>query len=188
METAKFAENVDTVKRLIGNLVDDPDSEGLRDTPRRVAKFWQHMTRGYHEDLQSVVSRAVYSVEHEDMVVVRDVEVYSLCEHHMLPFFGKCNVGYIPDGRIIGLSKIPRLIDIFACRLQVQERLGNEIAQAVIDTINPKGVGVIIEAHHLCMKMRGVQKQNSFTVTSTMRGCFKSDLGVRSEFVSFVKS
>lgn len=188
METVKFSENVETVKRLIGNLVDDPEREGLRSTPRRVAKFWQHMTRGYHQTLREVVGNAVYSVDHEDMVVVRDVEVYSLCEHHLLPFFGKCHVGYIPDRNIIGLSKIPRLIDIYACRLQVQERMGHEISQAIIEAIKPKGVGVIIEAHHLCMKMRGVQKQHSFTVTSSMRGCFSKDLGVRNEFISFVKS
>jgi len=188
MEASKFDENVKTVKQLIGNLVDDPDREGLLDTPRRVAKFWEHMTGGYGEDPQRIVSSAVYHVQHEDMVVVRDVEVYSLCEHHMLPFFGKCHVGYIPDGKIIGLSKIPRLIDIFARRLQVQERMGDEIGQALIDAVKPKGVGVIIEAHHLCMKMRGVQKQNSFTLTSSMRGCFRSDLGVRNEFISFVRT
>ena len=187
METTKFDENISNIKHLIGNLVDDADRDGLQDTPRRVAKFWQYMTGGYREDLQSVVSKAVYQVEHDDMVVVRDVEVYSLCEHHMLPFFGKCHVGYIPDGKIIGLSKIPRLIDIFARRLQVQERMGHEISQALIKTIKPKGVGVIIEAHHLCMKMRGVQKQNSFTVTSSMHGCFHNDLSVRNEFISFVK-
>ena len=188
MDTAKFDENIQTVKQLIGNLVDDPDREGLLDTPRRVAKFWEHMTGGYREDPQSIVSNAVYSVEHEDMVIVRDVEVYSLCEHHMLPFFGKCHVGYIPAGKIIGLSKIPRLIDIFGRRLQVQERMGNEISQSLTDAIQPKGVGVIIEAHHLCMKMRGVQKQNSFTVTSSMHGCFRTDLGARNEFISFVRS
>ena len=187
METTKFDENISNIKHLIGNLVDDADRDGLQDTPRRVAKFWQYMTGGYREDLQSVVSKAVYQVEHDDMVVVRDVEVYSLCEHHMLPFFGKCHVGYIPDGKIIGLSKIPRLIDIFARRLQVQERMGHEISQALIKTIKPKGVGVIIEAHHLCMKMRGVQKQHSFTVTSSMHGCFQNDLSVRNEFISFVK-
>ena len=188
METSKFDENVKTVRQLIGNLVADPNREGLLDTPRRVAKFWEHMTGGYREDPQRIVSSAVYHVEHEDMVVVRDVEVYSLCEHHMLPFFGKCHVGYIPDGKIIGLSKIPRLIDIFARRLQVQERMGDEIGRALIDAIKPKGVGVIIEAHHLCMKMRGVQKQNSFTLTSSLRGCFHSDLGVRNEFISFVRT
>lgn len=189
METEKFTDNVSTVKRLIGNLVDDPEREGLRSTPRRVAKFWQYMTQGYRQDLQGVVGDAIYTVDQsDDMVVVRDVEVYSLCEHHMLPFFGKCHVGYIPDGKIVGLSKIPRLIEIYARRLQVQERLGNEIGQAVIDIISPKGVGVIIEAHHLCMKMRGVQKQYSFTVTSSMRGCFSKDLGVRHEFISFVKN
>lgn len=188
METTKFDQNINTVKQLLANLVEDPNREGLLDTPRRVAKFWEHMTGGYHEDPQKVVSNAIYSVEHEDMVVVRDVEVYSLCEHHMLPFFGKCHVGYIPAGKIVGLSKIPRLIDIFARRLQVQERMGHEISQALIEAINPKGVGVIIEAHHLCMKMRGVQKQNSFTVTSSMRNCFRSDLGVRNEFISFVKT
>ena len=188
METSKFDENIKTVKRLIGNLVEDPNREGLLDTPRRVAKFWEHMTGGYREDPQQIVSSAIYSVEHEDMVIVRDVEVYSLCEHHMLPFFGKCHVGYIPDRKIIGLSKIPRLIDIFGRRLQVQERMGNEISQSLVEAIKPKGVGVIIEAHHLCMKMRGVQKQNSFTVTSSMRGCFRSDLGARNEFISFVKT
>ena len=184
----KFNDNIKTVKRLIHNLVDDPSRGGLLDTPRRVAKFWQHMTAGYHQSAQEILSNAVYTVEHEDMVVVRDIEVYSLCEHHMLPFFGKCHVGYIPDGKIVGLSKIPRIIDIHARRLQVQERLGNEICETIIGALEPKGVGVVIEAHHLCMKMRGVQKQHSFTVTSSMRGCFQKDLGVRNEFISFIRS
>ena len=153
METEKFTDNMDTIKRLIGNLVDDPEREGLLDTPRRVAKFWQYMTAGYQMDIDKVAGDAIYRVEHDDMVIVRDVEIYSLCEHHLLPFFGKCHVGYVPDGRIIGLSKIPRIIDIFSRRLQVQEKLGDEISKAIIDIVKPKGVGVIIEAHHLCMKM-----------------------------------
>ena len=185
--TDKFAGNISAVKSLINNLVDDPDREGLRDTPRRVAKFWQQITNGYHQNVQNAVGKAIYAAEHEDMVIVRDVEFYSLCEHHLLPFFGKCHVGYIPDGKIVGLSKVPRIIEIFARRLQVQEKLGNEIGRALTDIIQPKGVGVVIEAHHLCMKMRGVQKQQSFTVTSTMFGCFKKDLGTRNEFISFLR-
>lgn len=188
IDTDKFTGNVSAVKSLLNNLVDDPNREGLRDTPRRVAKFWQQITSGYHQNVQDAVGKATYAADHEDMVIVRDVEFYSLCEHHMLPFFGKCHVGYIPDGKIVGLSKVPRIIEIFARRLQVQEKLGNEIGHALTEIIQPKGVGVVIEAHHLCMKMRGVQKQQSFTVTSTMLGCFKKDLGTRSEFISFLNN
>lgn len=178
--------NTVVIKNLLNNIVSDSDREGLRDTPRRVAKFWQHMTSGYHQNIQDAIGKAAYTADHDDLVVVRDVEFYSLCEHHLLPFFGKCHVGYVPDGKIVGLSKIPRIIEIFARRLQVQEKLGNEIGKALSETIHPKGVGVVIEAHHLCMKMRGVQKQQSFTVTSTMLGCFKKDLALRNEFISFL--
>lgn len=184
----KFDSNVIAVKSLIRNLVDDPDREGLQDTPRRVAKAWQQMTNGYHQNIQTAVGKAIYAADHDDLVVVRDVEFYSLCEHHLLPFFGKCHVGYVPNGKIVGLSKVPRIVEIFARRLQVQEKLSNEIGKALAEIIQPKGVAVVIEAHHLCMKMRGVQKQQSFTVTSSMLGCFKDDLGTRSEFISFLRN
>ena len=165
-------------------LGEDPEREGLMKTPERVAKAMAFLTRGYTEHLADIVGDAIFEEDHHNMVMVRDIELYSLCEHHLLPFFGKAHVAYIPDGRIVGLSKLPRLVDHFARRLQVQERLTEEIALAVEETLRPLGVGVVIEAYHLCMMMRGVEKQNSKTLTSAVRGLFRSDQRTREEFLT----
>jgi GTP cyclohydrolase I len=153
------------VRRMLLHLGEDPDREGLRRTPGRVAKSMRWLTRGYGKSIQDVIGNAVFEEAHESMVLVRDIEVYSLCEHHMLPFFGKAHIAYYPNGRIVGLSKLPRVVDVFARRLQVQERLTDQIADALMDVLEPMGVGVVVEAYHLCMMMRGVQKQNSKTVS-----------------------
>ena len=161
--------------------------EGLVKTPSRVAKAMRFLTQGYRQDPRDVLNGAVFEEVVDEMVVVRDIELYSLCEHHMVPFFGKCHVGYLPKGKILGLSKIPRLVDVYARRLQVQERLTNQIASALFDLLAPRGVGVVIEARHLCMMMRGVEKQNSRAVTSSLLGTFRSDARTRSEFLDFVR-
>ncbi|HEX6534985.1 MAG TPA: GTP cyclohydrolase I FolE [Gemmatimonadaceae bacterium] len=171
------------VRRELELIGEDPDREGLLKTPQRVANSLTWLTRGYDMDVADVVGDAVFEEAHQSMVMVRDIELYSLCEHHMLPFFGKAHIAYIPDGKIVGLSKLPRIVEVFARRLQVQERLTEEIAQAIQDVLNPKGVGVVIEAYHLCMMMRGVQKQNSQTVTSAVRGIFRNDARTREEFL-----
>jgi GTP cyclohydrolase I len=165
-------------------LGEDPDRPGLVKTPERVSNSLTWLTRGYGMDVNEVVGDAVFADPYSSMVMVRDIELYSLCEHHMLPFFGKAHIAYIPDGRIVGLSKLPRIVEVFARRLQVQERLTEEIAQAIQSVLNPKGVGVVIEAYHLCMMMRGVQKQNSQTVTSAVRGIFRNDARTREEFLA----
>jgi GTP cyclohydrolase I len=165
-------------------LGEDPEREGLLKTPERVAKAMAFLTRGYTERLADVVGDAIFEEDHHNMVMVRDIELYSMCEHHMLPFFGKAHVAYIPGGRIVGLSKLPRLVDHFARRLQVQERLTEQIALAVDETLRPLGVGVVIEAYHLCMMMRGVEKQNSRTITSALRGVFRDDARTREEFLA----
>jgi len=172
------------VRRTLELLGEDPEREGLRKTPQRVANSLTWLTRGYDMDVRDVVGDAVFNETHSSMVMVRDIELYSLCEHHMLPFFGRAHIAYIPDGKIVGLSKLPRIVDMFARRLQVQERLTEQIATAVQDVLAPKGVGVVIEAVHLCMMMRGVQKQNSQTVTSAVRGIFRNDARTREEFLS----
>ena len=174
------------VHRQLTLLGEDPAREGLLRTPERVAKSLSWLTRGYHEDLLEVVNGAIFEEKHESMVLVRDVEVYSMCEHHMLPFFGKAHVAYIPNGRILGLSKVPRVVDVFARRLQVQERLSDQIADALMDVLEPQGVGVVIEAQHLCMMMRGVEKQNSTRVTSAVRGVFRDSPITREEFLRLV--
>jgi GTP cyclohydrolase I len=172
------------VRKQLALLGEDPDREGLLKTPERVAKAMAFLTRGAHESLASVVGDAIFNEEHRNMVMVRDIELYSLCEHHLLPFFGKAHVAYIPNGRIVGLSKLPRLVDHFARRLQVQERLTEQIALAVEEVLHPLGVGVVIEAYHLCMMMRGVEKQNSRTITSALRGVFRDDARTREEFLA----
>jgi GTP cyclohydrolase I len=173
-----------TVLRQLEMIGEDPKREGLRDTPKRVARSLRWLTQGYRTCVPDVVGTGVFKSEgHRNMVMVRDIELYSLCEHHMLPFFGKAHIAYIPDGHIVGLSKIPRIVDVFARRLQVQERLTEEIASAIDDVLKPTGVGVVIEAFHLCMMMRGVEKQNSKTITSAVRGAFKDDAKTREEFL-----
>lgn len=175
------------VRRLIELIGEDPDRGGLSRTPERVAAALTWLTRGYRESAQGVIGSGVFDASHESMVLVRDVELYSMCEHHMLPFFGRVHVAYLPDGRIMGLSKIPRIIDVFARRLQVQERLTDEIADAIMEGLEPRGVGVVIEAQHLCMMMRGVEKQNSRTITSALRGSFRDCPMTRQEFLRLVQ-
>jgi len=171
------------VRRQLELLGEDPQRDGLLKTPERVAKSLAWLTRGYDTEVRDVIGDAVFEEEHESMVMVRDIELYSMCEHHMLPFFGRAHIAYIPDGRIVGLSKLPRVVEVFSRRLQVQERLTEQIAQAITDVLRPKGVGVVIEAAHLCMMMRGVEKQNSRTITSALRGTFRSDAKTRDEFL-----
>lgn len=175
------------VRALLRGVGEDPNREGLRATPSRVAESMRFMTQGYAQDPRRILGDAVFEEETDEMVVVRDVEVYSLCEHHLVPFFGKAHVGYLPKGRIVGLSKIPRIVDAYARRLQVQERLTSQIAKALFDVLAPRGVGVVVEAQHLCMMMRGVEKQNSRAVTSCMLGLFRSDARTRAEFLDFVR-
>ena len=183
--TAAYAEHVREQLALLG---EDPDREGLLKTPERVAKAMAFFTRGYAMTLASVVGDALFQEEHENMVMVRDIELYSLCEHHLLPFFGKAHVAYIPNTRIVGLSKLPRIVDMFARRLQVQERLTEQVAKAVEEVLEPRGVGVVIEAYHMCMMMRGVEKQNSRTITSALRGVFRDDAKTRDEFLRLAHS
>src|SRR5690242_369643 len=171
------------VRREIELIGEDPEREGLARTPARVAKSLRFLTQGYDSSPEEVVGEGVFKEDHDNMIMVRDIELYSLCEHHMLPFFGKAHVAYIPNGRIVGLSKIPRIVDVFARRLQVQERLTEEIAEGLCRVLSPSGVGVVIEAYHLCMMMRGVQKQNSKTITSALRGVFREDPKTRDEFL-----
>lgn len=175
------------VRQMLHHLGEDAQRSGLERTPERVAASLQFLTQGYQLDLDSVINGALFEAEHDEMVIVKDIEVYSLCEHHLLPFYGKCHLAYLPDRKIIGLSKMARIVDVFSRRLQIQERLTTEIASTVKKYLEPKGVGVVIEAHHFCMMMRGVQKQNSRTVTSCMLGRFKSDSKTRSEFLEFLK-
>jgi GTP cyclohydrolase I len=171
------------VRRQLELLGEDPDRPGLERTPARVAKSLEWLTRGYAESVEDVIGSGVFEEAHESMVMVRDIELYSLCEHHMLPFFGRAHIAYIPNGRILGLSKLPRIVEVFARRLQVQERLTEQVAQAIEDALRPRGVGVVIEAVHLCMMMRGVEKQNSRTITSALRGEFRTCPMTREEFL-----
>ncbi|MFV1987982.1 MAG: GTP cyclohydrolase I FolE [Gemmatimonadota bacterium] len=176
------------VRRELELLGEDADRDGLLRTPERVASAMRFLTQGYQTTVEEVIGDAIFEEDHDSMVLVKDIEVYSLCEHHMLPFFGKAHIAYIPDGRIAGLSKLPRIVDVFARRLQVQERLTEQIAQAIEDVLKPQGVGVVIEAVHLCMMMRGVEKQNSRTITSAVRGLFRRDHRTREEFLRLASS
>ena len=171
---------------LLSALGEDPTREGLQKTPERVARMYEFLTKGYHEDIKKVMNGAIFNEQYSEMVIVRDIDFFSLCEHHLIPFYGKVHVAYIPDGRIIGLSKIPRITEVFARRLQVQERLTQQIAQTLYDHLKPQGVGVVVEARHLCMMMRGVEKQNSVATTSSMLGVFRDDEKTRSEFLTLI--
>ncbi len=173
--------------RIIESVGEDLNREGLRDTPMRAAKAFQFLNNGYEKTLDEVLNDAIFSADTEDMVIVKDIELYSLCEHHLLPFIGKCHVGYLPSGKVIGLSKIARLVDMYARRLQIQERLTRQIADAIETAINARGVAVVIEAKHLCMMMRGVEKQNSVMTTSAMKGIFREELSTRSEFLNLLR-
>ena len=173
---------------ILENIGEDPERDGLKRSPERMAKAIRFLTRGYQEDPGQLLRAALFQVDYDEMVIVKDIEMFSLCEHHMLPFFGKVHVAYLPKGKVIGLSKIPRLVDVFARRLQVQERLTKQIAEAIQDAVDPIGVGVVIEARHLCMMMRGVEKQHSATVTSSMLGAFRNEQETREEFLSLIRS
>jgi GTP cyclohydrolase IA len=177
----------DIIRRLLAEIGEDPSREGLRDTPRRVEKALRFLTSGYEADIDATLNNALFSVDYNEMVIVKDIDVYSLCEHHLLPFFGKCHVAYLPQGRVLGLSKIPRLVDIFARRLQIQERMTSQIAETIRQKVDPLGVAVVMEATHLCMSMRGVEKQNSFAVTSAMLGVFREDARTRMEFLELIR-
>jgi len=174
-------------RELLVRLGEDPGRDGLRRTPERMTRALQYLTKGYQEDPEKILKGALFEVSYDEMVIVKDIEMFSLCEHHLLPFYGKVHVAYIPNGRVIGLSKIPRLIDIFARRMQVQERLTTQIAETIQRAIEPQGVGVVIEARHLCMMMRGVEKQHSAAVTSSMLGVFRDELDTRQEFLSLIR-
>jgi GTP cyclohydrolase I len=174
------------VHEMLVQLGEDPKREGLQRTPARVEASLKWLTRGYQMSVQDVIGDAIFHEQHESMICVRDIEIYSMCEHHMLPFFGRAHVAYLPDGKIVGLSKIPRVVEVFARRLQVQERLTDQVAEALCAVLKPLGVGVVIEAYHLCMMMRGVEKQNSKTVTSALRGAFRDDAKTRDEFLRLV--
>jgi len=186
-ESAATLELAETVARTLALLGEDPDRSGLERTPVRVARSLQFLTAGHHMDLRELLNDALFDVEYAEMVIVRDIDFFSLCEHHMLPFYGKAHVAYLPRKKVVGLSKLPRIVDMFARRLQVQERMTSDIAAAVQEAVDPYGVGVVIEAQHLCMMMRGVEKQNSRTVTSTMLGTFKDDPKTRTEFLNLLQ-
>jgi GTP cyclohydrolase I len=172
---------------LLTRIGEDPTRDGLLDTPRRMEKSMAFLTKGYTQTVEEVLHDALFDVDYDEMVIVKDIEFYSMCEHHMLPFYGRAHIAYVPNGKVVGLSKIPRIVDVFARRLQVQERLTHQIAEAIDHAIHPEGVGVVLEAQHLCMMMRGVEKQDSATVTSSMVGVFKTQLQTRNEFLSLVR-
>src|SRR4051812_45137381 len=178
----------DLVRELLVRLGEDPQRDGLLDTPKRMEKALQYLTRGHAENPEKILQGALFDVNYDEMVIVKDIEMFSLCEHHMLPFFGKVHVAYIPNGKVIGLSKIPRLVDVFARRMQVQERLTTQIAETIQSAIKPLGVGVVIESRHLCMMMRGVEKQHSSAVTSSMLGAFRNEHETREEFLSLIRA
>ena len=185
--TDKLNESIeDLTQNLLKNIGENPEREGLLRTPHRVAKSWEYFSEGYRLNIDDIINNAVFKEDCSEMVVVRDIEFFSMCEHHMIPFFGRCHVGYLPNKRIIGLSKIPRIVDVFSQRLQIQERLTSQIAETLMDILNPIGVGVIMEGRHLCMQMRGVQKQNSFASTSSMVGQFRDSAETRNEFLSII--
>ncbi|MHA1673132.1 MAG: GTP cyclohydrolase I FolE [Promethearchaeota archaeon] len=175
------------IRQLLIDLGEDPDREGLKNTPHRTAKAMKFLTQGYNQDIKEIINGALFECESDDMIIVKNIELYSMCEHHMLPFFGKCHLGYIPQGTVIGLSKVARIVDVFSRRFQIQERLTKQIAETVMEITNASGVAVVIEAQHLCMMMRGVQKQNSVMTTSSMIGIFRKDSKTRAEFLSLIE-
>ena len=175
------------IRKILLAIGEDPDREGLKDTPKRVEKSLKFLTSGYRQNIDELINGAIFTEECNDMIIVKNIEFYSLCEHHMLPFYGKCHIGYIPQGKVFGVSKLARIVDCFARRLQLQERLTRQVADIILKTINPLGVGVVMEAQHMCMTMRGVEKQESLMVTSAMLGAFRSSNNTRSEFLSLIK-
>jgi GTP cyclohydrolase I len=187
-ETPSSGRIAKLVRELIAELGEDPNREGLRQTPERFEKALRYLTSGYRENAEEVLNGAMFSVSYDEMVVVKDIELYSLCEHHLLPFFGKCHVAYIPNKKVVGLSKIARLVNMYARRLQIQERLTSQIAGALEEQLSPQGVGVVIEARHLCMVMRGVEKQHSSAMTSAMLGCFRDSKQTRDEFLALLRA
>lgn len=176
------------IEKLLKNIGEDPQREGLLRTPHRVAKAYEFLTKGYREDISKVLNDAIFNEKYSEMVIVKDIDFFSMCEHHMLPFFGRAHVAYIPNGKIVGLSKIPRIVEVFSRRLQVQERLTQQIAETIYEALNPEGVGVVVEARHMCMMMRGVEKQNSLATTSAMLGVFREDVKTRGEFLHLIES
>jgi GTP cyclohydrolase I len=185
MDNKEFEE---TITKVLEHIGEDPTREGLIKTPSRVAKALQFLTEGYHQDPKEILNQALFTSSNDEMVVVRDIEFYSMCEHHMLPIIGRVHVAYIPNGKVVGLSKIPRIVNVFARRLQIQEQMTEQIADAISETIKPKGVAVVVHARHMCMEMRGVQKINSTTVSSALRGLFKSDQRTRTEFYNIINT
>lgn len=179
---------IEHIRSILAEIGEDPSRDGLIKTPERVDRSLRYLTSGYEKNADELLNGALFDVAYDEMVIVKDIEVFSMCEHHLLPFFGKCHVAYIPNGKVIGLSKIPRLVDMYARRLQVQERLTMQVAETINDKVHPKGVAVVVEAQHLCMIMRGVEKQNSIAVTSSMLGAFKDDQNTRSEFLNLVQT
>jgi len=182
--------NIDKIENLIHELLiqigEDPNREGIKKTPERVAKAWQFLSKGYEQNLDKIINDAIFTEDYDEMVTVKDIDFFSLCEHHMLPFFGKAHVAYIPDGKIIGLSKVPRIVEMFSRRLQVQERMTQQIAETLNDVLSPKGVSVVLEGEHMCMQMRGVEKQNSYATTSSMIGLFRTDSRTREELLNII--
>lgn len=182
--------NISKIQKLIKELLiqigEDPNREGIAKTPERVAKAWQFLSKGYDQDLESIINNAIFTEDYDEMVTIKDIDFFSLCEHHLLPFFGKAHVAYIPDGKIVGLSKIPRIVEMFSRRLQVQERMTQQIAETLNKVLHPKGVAVVLEGAHMCMQMRGVEKQNSYATTSSMTGLFRKDSRTREEFLNII--
>ncbi|MBA4250160.1 MAG: GTP cyclohydrolase I FolE [Chlorobiaceae bacterium] len=176
------------VKNILTEIGEDPQREGLLNTPKRVAKAYEYLTSGYHKSIDKVLNGAIFNENYDEMVLVKNIDFYSLCEHHLLPFYGKIHVAYIPDGKIIGLSKIPRLVEVFARRLQVQERMTKQLSETIEEYLQPKGVAVVAEGYHMCMMMRGVEKQNSYAITSAVRGLFRDDARARNEFFNLINT
>ncbi len=186
MTTVRSGRKEELIKNFLSELGEDPDREGLMKTPERVARMYEYLTKGYQQNIDEVMNGAVFEEKYSEMVIVKDIDFFSMCEHHLVPFFGKCHIAYIPNGRIVGLSKMPRIVEVFARRLQVQERMTQQIADTLYQHLNPMGVAVVMEAQHLCMIMRGVEKLNSTATTSAMLGAFRNDVKTRSEFLTLI--